>query len=37
MKVTWKLDEADWDWLELEIVNIEYNINQDLLEEKTKY
>ena len=25
MTATWKLDEGDWTWLELEIVNIQYN------------
>ena len=37
MKATWKLDEANWNWLELEIVNIEYNINPNLLVEKPEY
>lgn len=27
MKATWKLDEGDWTWLELEITDIKYNIN----------
>ena len=26
MKATWKLDEGDWTWLDLEISSIEYNI-----------
>ncbi len=27
MKATWQLDEADWTWLQLEIVSISYNKN----------
>lgn len=27
MKATWKLDEGDWTWLNLEITNIRYNEN----------
>ncbi len=27
MKATWKLDEGDWTWLDLEITDIKYNIN----------
>jgi hypothetical protein len=27
MKATWKLDEGDWTWLDLEITSIEYNLN----------
>ncbi len=28
MKATWKLDEGDWTWLDLEITAIEYNKNK---------
>lgn len=27
MKATWKLDDGDWTWLKLEIVEIQYNIS----------
>ena len=27
MKATWKLEERDWTWLDLEITDIKYNIN----------
>ena len=27
MKATWKLDEGDWTWLDLEITDIKYNID----------
>lgn len=29
MKATWKLEEGDWTWLNLEIVDIKYNYNLD--------
>ncbi len=28
MKATWKLDEGDWTWLDLEITTIKYNIDK---------
>ncbi|MFP4366525.1 MAG: DUF6544 family protein [Bacteroidales bacterium] len=32
MKATWELDEGDWTWLKLEVINIRYNDIDDLTE-----
>jgi hypothetical protein len=28
MSATWKLDEGDWTWLQLELTEINYNISE---------
>lgn len=28
MKATWKLEENDWTWLELQLVDVQYNVSQ---------